>query len=536
MPFLLDLIFRQYTFSLQVWQTISNDCTNDFQDILVRSLEQEDEDDIPQSIRDFRLIKVIGQGAFSKGDFSASFNFQFLSYWLTRAVYPCRLFSIVWHASRIRNSIEKAVTSPRDQQIHACEGGTQYSSPEKAPKDYAIKIQQFTAKKKVSKCQLRAKEEHLVLQKVKHPFIVKLYWTLQDYSLMNETYFLVLELVQGGTLFELQSSQPKHRFNKKQTKFYTAEVYLALEHLHSKNIIFRDLKPENVLVTCIGHIKLTDFGMAKQLLTTEERHQSILGTPQFMAPEIIENQAYTYPVDFWALGCLVFEMLHSYSPFANKNLKEMFVKILKADYEERMSADISVDAKEFIRQLLKRLPEDRLGCSMIRQHVYFRGFDWDAACKLELVPPLIPTIRAPSTMSQNERCAVGDAAASSSTQFQSITHRTLLDSPDEPVANFSKITDEECAARVELVRRFNALRSKSCIDRSAWAEILDECVVYTLPSTVYRRQWNGSHTQTKVTRSPMVTVAETLARVRRTRHKKRQRRHPVCRAGCGPAN
>lgn len=166
-------------------------------------------------------------------------------------------------------------------------------------KYYAIKA--INKKDLITRRQLdHAQNERYILSSVRHPFVVKLWGTFQ-----TETHvFLVMDYISGGELFRMLRKNKK--FTEDQTRFYAAEVMLAIEYLHTLDIAYRDIKPENILIDQRGHVKLTDFGFAKIVPCTT---WTVCGTPDYLAPEIIRSQGYTKAVDWWGLGVLIYEML-----------------------------------------------------------------------------------------------------------------------------------------------------------------------------------------------------------------------------------
>jgi len=133
-----------------------------------------------------------------------------------------------------------------------------------------------------------------------------------------------LEFCSGGELFNLLLK--KKKFTEEQTRFYAAQIVLALEYLHEKDIIYRDLKPENVLIDNFGYIRITDFGLSKRGATGEDAH-SVCGTPEYLAPEILFKQGHGKSVDWWTLACIIFELLTGLPPYYCQSRTELFEKI-----------------------------------------------------------------------------------------------------------------------------------------------------------------------------------------------------------------
>ena len=187
-----------------------------------------------------------------------------------------------------------------------------------------------------------------------------------------------------------------HSFAERRAGFYAAEIVLALEHLHKHGILYRDLKPENVLLANDGHIKLTDFGLSKTNVTEgDPRTHSFCGTPEYIAPEVLMNQATGTAMDWWSLGTLVYEMMTGYPPFYSENVQEMYQLILDAPL--RLPSGLSAHARSFLARLLDRDPRSRLGsgpggAAEVRAHPFFTylGIDWDLLAQKRVPPPVIP--------------------------------------------------------------------------------------------------------------------------------------------------
>eukprot|EP00079_Xenopus_tropicalis_P033178 XP_017946949.1 PREDICTED: cAMP-dependent protein kinase catalytic subunit PRKX isoform X2 [Xenopus tropicalis] len=192
--------------------------------------------------------------------------------------------------------------------------------------------------------------EKSVLKEVNHPFLVKLFWTSHD----DRFLYMLMEYVPGGELFSYLRNMG--RFNNSTGLFYSTEIICAIEYLHSKEIVYRDLKPENILLDKEGHIKLTDFGFAKKL---SDRTWTLCGTPEYLAPEVIQSKGHGRAVDWWALGILIFEMLSGFPPFFDDNPFGIYQKILAGKIDFPRHLDLYV--KDLIKKLLVVDRTRRLG-------------------------------------------------------------------------------------------------------------------------------------------------------------------------------
>lgn len=250
-------------------------------------------------------------------------------------------------------------------------------------KIYAIKVLKKTDLKKASQIQHTKTERH-ILEKIVHPFICSLRYAFQDQTKL----FMVLDFFTGGELFFHLN---KGRFPEERARFYIAEILLALEHLHSRNIVYRDLKPENVLLDSDGHIKLTDFGLSRKFKTGENEAKTFCGTPQYLAPEIILGKGYSFGVDWWAMGALTFELLTRTPPFQERDAKRLYNLILTAPV--LYPGYLSPAGKSFCAALLQRNPLNRLGycgADEIKAHPFFEGIDWKLLREKKLPVPFKP--------------------------------------------------------------------------------------------------------------------------------------------------
>jgi len=241
------------------------------------------------------------------------------------------------------------------------------------------------------------KAEKNILTAISHPFIVNLFASFQD----ENNLYMLMEYVIGGELFS--QLRKVGRFSNDTSKFYAAEIVLAMEYLHEKNIVYRDLKPENLLIDKDGHIKITDFGFAK---VVEDRTWTLCGTPEYLAPEIIQSKGHNKAVDWWALGILIYEMLAGYPPFYDENPFGIYQKILAGKIE--FPQHFNKDAKDLVKKLLtadrtKRFACLKDGAADIKNHKWFKGTDWPKQLQKKVKPPFVPTYRAPNDTSNFDK-------------------------------------------------------------------------------------------------------------------------------------
>jgi len=232
--------------------------------------------------------------------------------------------------------------------------------------------------------------ERKVLETVDHPFLVALRYAFQTPAKL----YMVMDYIPGGELFSLLAT--KHELTAKDTRFYAAELIVALEHLHSLSIIYRDLKPENILLHNDGHIALTDFGFAKTNIDVDGKTRSFCGTVDYMAPEVIQKTGHGQGADWWALGVLLYEMSVGRMPFHGANRKATQYSI--CNHKLRFPKFFDFDMRLLLQGLLRRNVKKRLGCGpkraeAIKRHDFFRGINWQVVEKKGLTPPFIPEVK-----------------------------------------------------------------------------------------------------------------------------------------------
>ena len=252
---------------------------------------------------------------------------------------------------------------------------------------------QFYALKAVprSKIEKFAIQEHLLLEKhilmlIDHPMIVKLIRTFKDFK---RIYFL-LEYVHGLELSVIMRHVGV--FSNSDAHFYVGSLLMVLQYLHERDIIYRDLKPDNVMIDTSGYVKLIDFGTAKQITN---RTFTLLGTPHYMAPEVIIGKGYNKFADLWSLGICLYEFLCAKVPFGDEEDDPYRV------YSEILDLKITFDtehtppsefAQSLIKQLLRKHPETRGTFESLKKHDFFSGFDWESLTSQVLVPPYTPDV------------------------------------------------------------------------------------------------------------------------------------------------
>ena len=229
-----------------------------------------------------------------------------------------------------------------------------------------------------------AKTERNVLSYVRHPFIVSLNFAFQT----PEKLFLILDYCPGGDL-GFQISREK-RFDEFRARIYICEVLLALEELHKRDIIFRDLKPDNIVLDDEGHAMLTDFGLSKEGVYDNVMAKSFCGSVAYLAPEMIKRQGHGKAVDWYLLGVLLYEMLVGSPPYFSPNREQLYYNIQNGKL--KLPTSLAGETKNLLKDLLNRDPARRLGAKRdaeeIKEHRYFAGVSWEAVSRRELKPPL----------------------------------------------------------------------------------------------------------------------------------------------------
>ncbi|CAM4725505.1 unnamed protein product [Leuciscus chuanchicus] len=234
------------------------------------------------------------------------------------------------------------------------------------------------------------RSEKLIMQEAHSDFIVRLYRTFKD----SKYLYMLMEACLGGELWTIL--RDRGNFDDSTTRFYTACVVEAFAYLHSKGIIYRDLKPENLILDHRGYAKLVDFGFAKKI-GFGKKTWTFCGTPEYVAPEIILNKGHDISADYWSLGILMYELLTGSPPFSGPDPMKTYNIILRGIDMIEFPKKITKNAANLIKKLCRDTPSERLGnlkngVKDIQKHKWFEGFNWDGLRKGTLTPPIIPNL------------------------------------------------------------------------------------------------------------------------------------------------
>jgi len=232
------------------------------------------------------------------------------------------------------------------------------------------------------------KREKDVMKSMNCDFLVNLRGTYKD----KLRVYLLVDVCLGGELFTILR---KHRYFEEEIgRFYSACVIEAFDYMHGQNIIYRDLKPENLVLDAKGYLKVTDFGFAKKI---QDKTYTLCGTPDYFAPEIIKGEGHGKGLDWWTLGILIYEMLASFPPFYADNPIDTYRKIVRC--KVRFPRYFTKTAAQLILSFLQVRPTKRLGVihsgsvQKIREHDWFKTFKWENLKTFKTRPPIIPNLK-----------------------------------------------------------------------------------------------------------------------------------------------
>lgn len=238
--------------------------------------------------------------------------------------------------------------------------------------------------------------EKRILGMVDSAFIIRLYAT---YNGSEHVYFL-LEAALGGELFTVYERWRLYG-SEKHAKFYVACTVEALAHLHEKRVTYRDLKPENLLLDDRGYCKLTDMGLAK---VTNGLTFTLVGTPDYMAPEVINQTGHGRPVDWWMLGVLLFELLVGRAPFEAESDNERYESVKRGIEAVAFPQSCRGEAADLVRRLCRQAPEARPRAPAVRDHAWYRDFSWQSLRALTMDAPYKPKVRHCCDLGNFRRC------------------------------------------------------------------------------------------------------------------------------------
>lgn len=232
--------------------------------------------------------------------------------------------------------------------------------------------------------------ENRVLQRCKHPFLTELKYSFQEQHYLC----FVMQFANGGELFT--HVRKCGTFSEPRARFYGAEIVLALGYLHRCDIVYRDMKLENLLLDKDGHIKIADFGLCKEEISFGDKTSTFCGTPEYLAPEVLDDHDYGRCVDWWGVGVVMYEMMCGRLPFYSKDHNKLFELIMAGDL--RFPSKLSQEARTLLTGLLVKDPTQRLGggpedALEICRADFFRTVDWEATYRKEIEPPYKPNVQ-----------------------------------------------------------------------------------------------------------------------------------------------
>ncbi|KAI2904622.1 hypothetical protein CBS76997_4225 [Aspergillus niger] len=257
---------------------------------------------------------------------------------------------------------------------------------------YALKILRKADVIKLKQVEHVRNERKTLADVSGHPFITTLIASFSD----DQNLYMLLDYCPGGEIFSYL--RRARRFNENTSKFYAAEIALTIEFLHDvEGVVYRDLKPENILLDAEGHIKLVDFGFAKQV--GDHETYTLCGTPEYLAPEVIHNSGHGLAVDWWALGILIYEFLVGQPPFWDQNPMRIYEQIVEGHI--RYPQNMSPAAQNIISLLCKTNPTERLGyisggSARVKTHPFFEDINWDDLFYRRIKGPIIPRVDHPA--------------------------------------------------------------------------------------------------------------------------------------------
>lgn len=287
-------------------------------------------------------------------------------------------------------------------------------------------------------------ERNMLVNELSSPFIAGLKYSFQTTNHL----FLVMDYFPGGELFDLLERE--RCINESHCQMLAAEIICAFDNIHAHDIVYRNLKPESVLLDAHGHIALTDFGMCKQIKNSFELITEVPEniTQEYLAPEMVLHEPYGKAVDWWSLGVLVFELLTGYPPFHSIDDEELFSQILRSSIKFPIGSCISDEAKDFVTRLLERDPAKRLGAQgdveEVKAHDFFSDVNWNTVYKKQMQLPFAPDVE---EQLNEEAIAAAAAISLPMTKKESTNAHIPLVSDQSKFKGFSFMREENAPTK-----------------------------------------------------------------------------------------
>ncbi|KAI9472278.1 MAG: protein kinase A catalytic subunit [Benjaminiella poitrasii] len=310
---------------------------------------------------------------------------------------------------------------------------------------YAMKVLSKRLLLAENEVETAVNERNVLVQKLSNPFIANLKYSFQTANHL----FLIMDYFPGGELFDFLERE--RCLSEKRCHFFAAEIVCALDNIHANQIVYRNLKPESILLDAQGHLALTDFGLCKPLKNKDDLiHDGVPAnmTHEYLAPEMVMKKPYGMAADWWSLGVLLFELLTGSPPFHSVDEAELFTQILESPVKFPAGGCISEEAKDFVTRLLERDPTKRLGSqgdvAEVKTHAFFKDVNWDVVYKKQMQLPFAPEVE--------EQLTEEAIAAASAVGIPISKTESSNSSSSAPIADQSKFKGFSYVREEDIVR------------------------------------------------------------------------------------